>query len=215
MEGNDETHDEEQTTSKIAFVPLKYSCSTCNEGFNKRRDYQVHIKLAHLPDDAEIFTCNLCKDTYFVSEMELALHNNLYHPVDSSHKGFECPICSKVYTTKTLLSRHFSIHSSATDRPHICEICGKSFFHYSSILAHAKMHSDIRDHACPQCGKAFRSQSHLTRHLKTHKPGSKTHECLDCGVRFAERYNLTAHIKTTHQGITRKKRSNITQVSSE
>lgn len=173
-----------------------HTCSTCHKAFSKKRDYQQHVKLAHLPDNAELFSCSQCVETFFVSDMELKLHNVVAHPVDPSSASFHCPVCDKAFTSKSLLNRHFGIHSANLERPHICkpncircdrensfffclilgEICGKSFFHYSSFQAHGKIHADIRDYQCPQCAKTFRSQSHLTRHLKTHTK-QKDHEC--------------------------------------
>lgn len=193
-------------------VSYNYTCNTCGEHFEKKREYQLHAKLAHLPENAEVFTCSQCNDSLFVSEMELKLHNVCAHPTNPSSSSFQCPICSKHFSTKALLNRHFGIHSSSSERPHICEVCGKTFFHYSSFQLHAKMHLDIRDYICTQCTKTFRSQSHLNRHLKTHSK-VKNHECSECGSRFAERYNLTSHLKT-HFGISRKKRQSITQVPS-
>lgn len=156
---------------------FNYTCNICSQRFERRRNYQSHIKMAHLPENAEIFHCSQCNDGFFASENELKLHIVVTHPADlTSVSTYECPICSKAFTTKALLNRHFGIHSSDSERPHICEICGKTYFHYSSFRAHVKIHTDIRDYSCSQCDKTFRSQSHLNRHLKIHTK-QKDHEC--------------------------------------
>lgn len=162
----------EKKTSKSAL----YTCNTCGDTFEKRRDYSSHVKLAHLPVNAEIFTCSLCKEGFFASEMECKLHTVIAHPDDPSSSSFECPVCLKTFKTKGLVSRHFGIHKSDTERPHICEICGKAFFHSSSIKSHEKIHFDQRDYACSHCSKTFRSQSHLNRHIKTHS-NQKNYAC--------------------------------------
>lgn len=198
-----------------------YTCNICNEQFERKRYYQNHTRTSHLPENAEIFHCSQCNEGFFATENELKLHVVVSHRSDPS-SPYLCPVCSKAFSTKALLNRHFGIHSADSKRPHVCEICGKTFFHYSSFRAHVKMHTDIRDFSCSHCTKSFRSQSHLNRHLKIHTK-QKDHECqsknqkinlnifsnyklsLECGSRFAERYNLTAHMKT-HSGITRKRR---------
>ena len=155
---------------------LSYTCNICNKHFGKKREYQLHIKIAHLPEDAKIFPCSKCHSETFVSENELKLHFVVSHPADPSTSNFECPICAKIFSSKSLLNRHYGIHTANSYRPHICEICGKTFYHYSSFYAHAKIHPDIRDFKCTQCTKAFRSQSHLNRHMKSHTK-TKNHEC--------------------------------------
>lgn len=158
------------------FESFNYTCNTCGDQFERKRDYQTHKKQVHLPENAEIFHCSQCNDGFFASENELKLHVVVSHPSDPTSSSYVCPICSKAFTTKALLNRHFGIHSAHSERPHICEICGKTYFHYSSFRAHIKIHTDIRDYACTQCEKTFRSQSHLNRHLKIHTK-RKDHEC--------------------------------------
>lgn len=183
-------------------VAISYNCSICLEKFEKNKDYQSHIRFAHLPEDAEFFICLKCNNSKFTSENDLALHNAIAH---REGEDFVCPTCNKVFASRTLLTRHFAIHTSSIFRPYVCSECGKSFFHYSSFHAHKKSHADIRDYSCTECSKAFRSLSHLNRHRKTHtKSKHKIHECSDCGKKFSERYNLTAHMNT-HLGISRKK----------
>jgi hypothetical protein len=33
---------------------LAYSCETCNETFSRKKEYTQHVKLAHLPDGAQV-----------------------------------------------------------------------------------------------------------------------------------------------------------------
>lgn len=175
-ESSDNEQEEKFSKDSNKVVNYKYTCNTCNEHFEKKRDYQQHAKLAHLPPNAEVLTCSKCTDSFFISEMELKLHNVVTHPIDPSSPVFNCPACNKAFSSKGLVNRHFGVHSSSSERPHVCEICGKSFFHYSSFQAHCKSHTDVRDYSCSQCPKNFRSQSHLNRHLKTHSK-VKEHEC--------------------------------------
>lgn len=116
--------------------PLVYSCAKCDKIFEKKKAYNHHIKLAHLPDGAEVFTCTICgnsEDNIFVSELEFKLHNVIKHPIDKN-APLQCPGCPKQFTNKALLTRHFGLHSQ--DKPLICELCGKRYFHASSFHMH-------------------------------------------------------------------------------
>lgn len=101
---------------------LAYSCSTCNQSFEKKKNYAQHIKFAHLPDGSEVFSCELCNnddENIFVTEMELKLHNAIKHADKEGQPGFKCPECPKFFTTKTLLTRHFGLHLQ--DKPFVSE----------------------------------------------------------------------------------------------
>lgn len=92
---------------------LIYSCTKCEKTFEKKKAYNKHIKLAHLPDGAEVFACSLCgnaEENIFVSELEFKLHNVIKHPEDKS-APLQCPGCPKTFNNKALLSRHFGLHS--------------------------------------------------------------------------------------------------------
>jgi uncharacterized Zn-finger protein len=166
--------DEDSNVKSITKLnAFKYTCNQCQEQFLRKSEYQIHMRIAHLPDDAEIFSCSLCPNA-FISEVSLKLHFNLVHQANCT--AFECPVCEKTFSTKNLLNRHFGIHNAQTERPHVCEICGKTYYHRSSFIEHTKCHSDQRDFACQYCHKTFRSISHLNRHKKIHTK-QKNFEC--------------------------------------
>lgn len=194
------------STSKSSRRPdgLAYSCETCNETFSRKKEYTQHVKLAHLPDGAQVYSCAICdttNDNIFVNELELKLHNVIKHREDKN-APLECPGCPKIFNNRSLLTRHFGLHLQ--DKPLVCDICGKRYFHTSSFHMHLIAHKGIKGHSCSECGKSFISTSHLNRHLKTHT-GVKNYECHECGTKFALRYNLRAHLNS-HYGIVRKRK---------
>lgn len=92
---------------------LVYSCDKCEKVFEKKKAYNKHVKLAHLPDGAEVFACSLCgnaEENIFVSELEFKLHNVIKHPEDKN-APLQCPGCPKIFNNKALLTRHFGLHS--------------------------------------------------------------------------------------------------------
>ncbi|CAG9810481.1 unnamed protein product [Chironomus riparius] len=199
------SEENEQREKRKRTEILSYTCSTCNKAFEKKRDYSQHIKLAHLPDGAKVFACEICddiNDNIFPTELELKFHNVIKHPTDKN-SALQCPGCPKTFSNKSLLTRHFGLHLQ--DKPLVCELCGKRYFHSSSFHMHMVAHKGVKQHTCKECGRSFLSTSHLNRHLKTHS-GVKNYECHECGSRFAQRYNLKAHMNI-HYGISRKRKS--------
>lgn len=119
----DDLEDEPLNMSQSASVPnpFKFTCNTCHEKFGKRKEYQNHVKRAHLPIEADTYECGKCYSR-FISENDLLLHTTIAHPRDPHSTAFPCPLCFKTFGTKTLLNRHFGIHSADTERPHICKL---------------------------------------------------------------------------------------------
>lgn len=122
-----DTTEEDRTNDKKALINL-YTCNTCNENFQKKRDYKAHIRIAHLPENAELFSCTECTEV-FPSEQELLLHNAISHQTTDK---FECPICRKVLSAKNLLVRHFNIHLSS--RPYVCKLSHLNYLTVTKII---------------------------------------------------------------------------------
>lgn len=114
----------------------------------------------------------------------------------SSH--YQCPDCSKSYSTYSGLSKHQQFHCPAVEgnqakKVFSCKNCDKV---YTSLGA-LKMH--IRTHTlpckCEICGKAFSRPWLLQGHIRTHT-GEKPFSCQHCHRAFADRSNLRAHLQT-------------------
>ncbi|XP_021926648.1 zinc finger protein 92-like, partial [Zootermopsis nevadensis] len=70
--------------------------------------------------------------------------------------------------------------SQTSNRPHVCDVCGKGFLLRSNLKQHMLVHTGIKPHVCSECGKGFTQLSNLKTHSIVHT-GEKPHVCGVCG----------------------------------
>jgi len=114
---------------------------------------------------------------------------------------FPCPQCSKTYTVKRNLDRHYKEKHSTIN--HTCLICNKKFarkhrldihkyqVHYSKSEL---MEQGIHFKECLNCGKIFFDKAVHRNHVEIHHK----HTCHLCNVQFINKHKLVNHLEQFH-----------------
>lgn len=153
------------------------------------------------------FNCDIpkCKKTFWYAK-DLKAHKTMSHPispiVDETVKKimFKCsePACSKEYSNKCELARHFK-YFHLNLKPFHCDApgCGKNFRTKSYFKAHQKKH--LEHYECTACERVFASKTSLRLHLKSHDE-NKSFKCkiADCTDIFTYAVDLRTHMLTVH-----------------
>lgn len=117
---------------------------------------------------------------------------------EGSAPRYQCPFCSKSYSTYSGLSKHQQFHcaaneDSAAKKTFSCKYCEKVYVSLGALKMHIRTHT--LPCKCKLCGKAFSRPWLLQGHIRTHT-GEKPFSCPLCNRAFADRSNLRAHLQT-------------------
>ncbi|XP_056642999.1 zinc finger protein 708-like isoform X1 [Diorhabda sublineata] len=179
----------EQLVEHVCHQYGVYKCKYCFKVFLNSRTRLLHIHKVHFNGKNNPGYCPICNLTFKNINYHKAskhprenlkalctvcgLHvTNIYthmlkHRNVSTNKSYQCPICSKLFSYRTTLKKHLTIHSGV--KPYICSFCGKAFNSIYNLQVHERIHVGNRCHVCPICDKGFLEKSYLNKHMKTHK----------------------------------------------
>ncbi|XP_050359647.1 zinc finger protein 75A-like [Nymphalis io] len=107
-----------------------------------------------------------------------------------------CEPCDLKFTSKQESDKHKK-DAHLENISWICEICGKTFVHRSSLYTHARSHFPPR-YACEHCDYSSAIKYDLEKHLRIHL-GVKKYKCSSCAARFHTTSNLRAHERRAHR----------------
>ncbi|KZC06634.1 PREDICTED: zinc finger protein 595 [Dufourea novaeangliae] len=213
---------------KLSHGMSKHICPICGASFNRKGNMNTHLK-RHNNGDL-VYTCSVC--TYRCKSMsELKLHRKKHTEEDiiesikkkcTDKTVWQCKICTRIFSTRTLLLNHESIHKGermsvecdicgkqlasknsliyhkksihSKERTHMCQYCGESFVSKEARLIHERIHTGERPYVCKICKMEYKCSSNLNQHMKIHS-GIKPHRCTYCNKSFTRKGALGVHVR--------------------
>lgn len=126
-----------------------------------------------------------------------------HRPVEkrSATKPFACnfPGCDATFGQKGSLTRHIrSRHEKL--RPHLCEICQKSFSALWTLRVHQRnVHLKSKPHKCHLCDKSFGELFNKSKHIAIVHEGKRPFACPICSRAFGYKGDMRKHVLELHQ----------------
>ena len=157
-----------------------------------------------------------CESSFPLAPTETKTLKPLAPSEISIEENHECPICRLHFGTSLLLENHIKIHtvnnsytlnekvdkssnreaqlhSTSTEKPHVCPHCSKDFKFLSKLNRHIQIHIRKKPYACLHCDKKFSCQYYMRKHMVIHT-GEWPHVCPHCGKGFIRVTELRRHI---------------------
>uniref|UniRef100_A0A669DI64 Si:dkey-89b17.4 n=1 Tax=Oreochromis niloticus TaxID=8128 RepID=A0A669DI64_ORENI len=111
-------------------------------------------------------------------------------------KSHVCDQCGRSYRHASSLLNHKNSHKTGT---YFCSSCQKEFPNLMSLKNHRRIHTEPKRYQCPDCGKSFRVSTQLICHRRIHTK-EKPFSCQQCDKRFSSKSNLRHHMKVHWSG---------------
>ncbi|XP_057673689.1 zinc finger protein 646 isoform X1 [Corythoichthys intestinalis] len=111
-------------------------------------------------------------------------------------KPHVCEQCGRSYRHASSLVNHKNSHKTGS---YFCNSCHKQFPNLMSLKNHRRIHTEPKRYQCPECGKSFRVSTQLICHRRMHTK-EKPFTCPQCDKRFSSKSNLRHHMKVHWAG---------------
>ncbi|KAK7497747.1 hypothetical protein BaRGS_00010881 [Batillaria attramentaria] len=152
---------------------VQFCCPKCNRIFKRIDRFRRHLR-EHA--GVKPYICEMCGCSFAIKSL-LTAHRSHKHGEQITHKSrkhrpaveeqLPCAVCGKTFNTKSTLHAHEkNVHQNV--RPYLCQQCGATFPHESSLKIHLETHSEERPYVCEECGKGFKTRLTMQRHSVVH-----------------------------------------------
>lgn len=168
----------------------KFKCEHCDKMFFKKTILGRHLERVH--NLRRISLCYICGKT--VSATYLYLHLKTH----TCKKTVRCPVkgCNSLLKYKSSIAVHIR-RAHVTEKPFICEHCGKLFAIKDSLRTHLMSHIQDYRFFCTVCDKGFYLRSRLKRHFISHQQ-NKRYKCPLCPQVFTFQSSIRKHCVRYH-----------------
>ncbi|XP_067015148.2 zinc finger protein 260 [Anabrus simplex] len=184
---------EDDIESRLSQV-YSFECEKCVEkSFPNYELFSDHCRSKH-EADAQVKCCGLV----LLSKDDLIKHLAQHSP---SYRSYSCKECLKVLPNKSAWLVHTKQHGLAGQFQ--CPLCSKRFSSKYGLSNHQNLHlpEDERPYKCRHCKKGFGAKHAMTKHERTHLPDEErlSYVCDICGKRFGYASTLDGHQRHVHQ----------------
>ncbi|EAT36082.1 AAEL011816-PA [Aedes aegypti] len=221
---DDTSEDEKLIDLKNRIKEDKITCQICEKTFTTVANRNNHM---YLHSDKRTFKCDQC-DMSFKCKIYLRKHRKRVHTVGDHvcaecgmkftktskyeyhlkthepEKKYKCRFCDKSFIQHYHRKSHEQTHHlEKPEKPEkptcLCNICGKSFKHESSLKKHIQISHDeskkeVKKFQCDICKKEFIQKGSLKSHIAAHN-NVRAYQCEQCGRKFTQAGTLIKHLE--------------------
>jgi len=217
IENQSDDHDQEPQQVQPPPLPAKtlklkkYACSRCKFKCATSSDLCRHERIhENSLKQPKPFICSFQNCAFSTLRREHLVNHEKTHTSIESRLVHPCAVCSKLFSSRSVLNRHKKTSCSSTQRAKTtatssgrtsqsvkntkCDICSKVLSTIHKLKAHKKLHDKTLEFVCDVCGNLFVSKECLAKHTTLHK--AKAFACEVCGKEFSRKDYLIKHRKT-------------------
>ncbi|XP_064888109.1 zinc finger protein 335 isoform X1 [Columba livia] len=199
------THDDLRfhVNSHEANDPQLFKCLQCSYRSRRWSSLKEHM-FNHV--GSKPYKCEECSYTS-VYKKDVIRHSTV-HSRDRKKRAdpppklnsFPCPVCNRIYPMQKRLTQHMKTHS--TEKPHMCDKCGKSFKKRYTFKMHLLTHIQAianRRFKCEFCDYVCEDKKVLLNHQLSHM-NDKPYKCSFCKYSTFREDFLVSHMAIKHTG---------------
>ncbi|XP_014381252.1 zinc finger protein 335 isoform X1 [Alligator sinensis] len=199
------THDDLRfhVSSHEANDPQLFKCLQCSYRSRRWSSLKEHM-FNHV--GSKPYKCEECNYTS-VYKKDVIRHSTVHNrdrkkraDPPPKRSSFPCPVCNRVYPMQKRLTQHMKTHS--TEKPHMCDKCGKSFKKRYTFKMHLLTHIQAianRRFKCEFCDYVCEDKKILLNHQLSHV-NDRPYKCSFCPYATFREDFLLSHQAVKHTG---------------